>query len=74
MELIAAAPGFKCCDEPLDLRNMAVKKKLASLGITNWEQFHDDTVAPDLRRYFQGFIEAPRCSRTQVRLSDTIDL
>ena len=57
MELIATDPGFKCCDEPLDLRNLAVKKKLASLGITTWEQLHDDAAASDLRQYFQDFID-----------------
>ena len=57
MELIATEPGFKCCDEPLDLRNLAVKKKLSSLGITEWEQFYDDAAASDLRQYFQGFID-----------------
>ena len=54
MELIGSQPGFKCCDEPLNLRNSLVRKHL---GMTIWRDLYDDEADKALQAYFQGFID-----------------
>jgi hypothetical protein len=51
MELIWSQPGFKACNEPLDLRNPMVRKYL---GITNWLELYSQEARPALHRYFQA--------------------
>jgi hypothetical protein len=55
LELIWTQPGFKHCDEPLNLRDPQVRK---NLGINQWKDLYTDACAlPALERYFRGFQE-----------------
>lgn len=51
MELIWSQPGFKACNEPLDLRNPMVRKYS---GITNWLELYSQEANPALYQYFQA--------------------
>jgi hypothetical protein len=51
MELIWSQPGFKACNEPLDLRNPMVRRYLR---ITNWLELYNHNASPALHRYFQA--------------------
>jgi len=50
-ELIGTQPGFKSCDEPLNLRNSNVSREL---GIGDWEDLYDECCEALIARYFQG--------------------
>jgi hypothetical protein len=56
MELIWSQPGFKCVNEPLDLRNPLVRN---ALDISDWEELH--ALPPEalakLHSYFEGYCE-----------------
>lgn len=52
MELILTQPGFKPCTEPLDLRNLDVRRHLP---LADWAALYDDAALPVLERYFDGF-------------------
>jgi hypothetical protein len=54
MELIWSQPGFKCCNEPTDLRNPYVRKHL---GISDWQSLYDEAADECLRNYFEGFCQ-----------------
>jgi hypothetical protein len=54
MELIWSQPGFKCCNEPLNLRKPLVRRYL---GISEWRELGNQTASTALHRYFQGFCE-----------------
>ena len=51
MELIWSQPGFKCCDEPLNLRHPAVRR---ATGIDSWLEMDSDAGAAKLDRYFRA--------------------
>lgn len=50
MELIWSQPGFKCCDEPLNLRHPAVRR---ATGIASWDEILSETGAAKIERYFR---------------------
>lgn len=52
MELIRTQPGFKSCEEPLNLRNPDVQQHL---GFDQWQQLYDDNASEQLHPYFAGF-------------------
>ena len=52
MELIWSQPGFKCENEPLNLRNPLVRKHL---GIESWEELYSETATDKLKTYFSGY-------------------
>lgn len=52
MELIRTQPGFKSCEEPLNLRNPDVGQHL---GLTDWDQLYDENAANYFHTYFEGF-------------------
>jgi len=52
MELVQTQPGFKTCDEPLDLRNPFVR---AHSGLTEWVQLYRSADLPTIAAYFDGF-------------------
>ena len=52
MELLRTQPGFKSCEEPLNLRNPDVQQYF---GSHNWCQLYDETVSKHLHAYFEGF-------------------
>jgi hypothetical protein len=54
MELIWTQPGFKHCNEPLNLRNPSVRKHL---GITRWTELCNEEATIALRKYFRAFCE-----------------
>lgn len=54
MELIWTQPGFKFCDEPLDLRNALVRQHL---GIAEWQDLYDQNAALALQDYFRAFCD-----------------
>lgn len=49
MELIWSQPGFKTCNEPLDVRKLQIQKHL---GINGWVDLYDRSSTPKLQRYF----------------------
>jgi hypothetical protein len=51
MELIWSQPGFKACNEPLDLRNPMVRRYLR---INNWLELYSQDASPVLHLYFQA--------------------
>ncbi len=57
MELIATQPGFKCCNEPLNLRNPLVYRYLSSKGISDNEEFYQPEAEHVLKEYFQSIID-----------------
>lgn len=55
MELIWTQPGFKHCNEPLNLRNPLVVKEL---GIAKWEDLgNEHTALPFLEKYISGYCQ-----------------
>lgn len=54
MELIWTQPGFKFCDEPLNLRGSLVRQHL---GITEWRALYDESATPALQSYFEAFCD-----------------
>jgi len=54
MELIWSQPGFKTCDEPLDLRNPLVRRHL---GLTKWNDLYSSAATPRLEEYFRAFCD-----------------
>ena len=50
MELIWSQPGFKCCDEPLNLRHPAVQR---ATGIASWREMDSEVGAAKIERYFR---------------------
>lgn len=50
-ELIGTQPGFKSCDEPLNLRNSDVSR---TLGIAEWRALYDPSAEDQICRYFRG--------------------
>jgi hypothetical protein len=52
MELIWSQPGFKFCDEPLNLRNVGVRRYL---GLTDWGALSSKEAEAALATYFGGF-------------------
>ncbi len=54
MELIWSQPGFKACNEPLDLRNPMMRRYS---GIANWLELYNQNASPALQRYFQALCE-----------------
>jgi len=53
-ELIGTQPGFKSCDEPLNLRNSNVSREL---GIDDWQDLYDERREPSICLYFQRLHE-----------------
>lgn len=53
MEMIGTQPGFKYCNEPLNLRVTAVRN---NLGLETWEDLYNLTAQPKVENYFNGFI------------------
>lgn len=53
MEMIWSQPGFKSCNEPLDLRNPLVRKHL---GATAWEELYRESADRLLEPYFTKFV------------------
>lgn len=51
MELIWSQPGFKCCDEPLNLRRPAVRR---ATGIDSWHEMESQAGAAKIDRYFHA--------------------
>jgi Sulfotransferase domain len=54
MEWIWSQPGFKYCNEPLNLREPQVRRHL---GISRWEDLFGEAATPKLSRYFAGFCD-----------------
>lgn len=54
MELIWSQPGFRCVNEPFDLRNPHVR---ANLGLTSWEALQSDAHREDVARYMQAYLD-----------------
>ena len=54
MELIWSQPGFKACNEPLDVRSPLVRRYL---GITDWLELYNHSAVPALHKYFQALCE-----------------
>jgi hypothetical protein len=54
MELIWSQPGFKCCDEPLNLRAPFVQRYL---GIAEWQDLYSHNASSLLQNYFQAFCD-----------------
>ena len=54
MELIWSQPGFKYCNEPLNLRNPLVRK---NTGLTQWNQLYDHTYTNQILTYFKKISE-----------------
>ncbi len=54
MELIWSQPGFRCVNEPLDMRNPLVRQ---ALGLESWEALssRDAETHKKLERYFEGY-------------------
>jgi hypothetical protein len=52
MELIWSQPGFKFCDEPLNIRDPLVAR---TLGISDWLHLYHLDALPAIERYFRGF-------------------
>lgn len=52
MEMIWSQPGFKCCNEPTDLRNPYVRSQL---GVADWQSLYGDGASRLLYDYFEGF-------------------
>lgn len=52
MEWIWSQPGFKYCNEPLNLRDPLVRRHL---GVAEWEDLFDRGAERKLHGYFQGF-------------------
>lgn len=53
-ELIWTQPGFKFCDEPLDLRSSRVRQHL---GISEWQDLYNRSATLALQSYFQAFCD-----------------
>jgi hypothetical protein len=51
MELIWTQPGFKFCNEPLDIRNPLVAQHLR---IQTWQELYDPAATAALERYFSA--------------------
>lgn len=51
MELVASQPGFKYCEEPLNLRVEEVRKYS---GITSWAELYEEKADEKYKRYFDG--------------------
>jgi hypothetical protein len=54
MELIWSQPGFKHCNEPLNLRVDLVRRHL---GIDTWEELYSQDATEKLAAYFQNWID-----------------
>jgi hypothetical protein len=54
MELIWTQPGFKSCDEPLNLRSSLVRK---NLGISEWKDLYDQDATLAMESYFRAFCD-----------------
>lgn len=52
MELVWSQPGFKCVNEPFDLRNPLVRKYLK---IDSWEALQESTSLPKVEQYIRGY-------------------
>ena len=50
-EMILSQPGFRDCDQPLDVRNVYVREKL---GIATWDELHDRRADHALKPYLQA--------------------
>lgn len=59
MELIWSQPGFKCCDEPLNLRHPTVRR---ATGISSWQEMDSDIGADKIQRYIQSICSGRRHS------------
>jgi hypothetical protein len=51
MELIWTQPGFKYCNEPLDIRNKLVAE---NLGIRTWQELYSSAASDKIETYFRG--------------------
>ncbi|MFC7300126.1 sulfotransferase [Cognatiluteimonas weifangensis] len=54
MELIWSQPGFKCCDEPLNLRRPAVRR---ASRIASWREMESAAGAAKIERYFRAICD-----------------
>lgn len=54
MELIWSQPGFKCCNEPLNLRKPLIRQYL---GISEWQGLCRQDATQAFYRYFQAICE-----------------
>jgi hypothetical protein len=54
MELIWSQPGFKCCNEPLNLRKPLIRHHL---GISEWQGLCHEDATQAFHRYFQAIWE-----------------
>lgn len=59
MELIWSQPGFKCCDEPLNLRHPSVRR---ATGIRSWQEMDSDVGAEKIERYIHAISSGRRHS------------
>jgi len=66
MELICTQPGFKACNEPLNLRNPAVSRRL---GISRWEELQSSAALPALERYFRAICDGESGFKNPVPFS-----
>ena len=57
MELIRTQPGFKSCEEPLNLRNPEVRHQL---GLIEWSQIYGSGSYAKMNTYFEGFCNGSR--------------
>jgi hypothetical protein len=54
MEMVRTQPGFKSCEEPLNLRNPQVA---AHLGISDWHEMYAPGAERRIRHYVEGFMD-----------------
>jgi len=51
-ELLLTQPGFKCCDEPFNLRNYFARKYL---NMSNWEEIYQPESESKIYKYFSKY-------------------
>ena len=54
MELVCSQPGFRYCNEPLNVRSAEIRR---ISGIGSWEELYSTAAAEKLERYFSGLLD-----------------
>jgi hypothetical protein len=54
MELVCSQPGFRYCDEPLNVRSVEIRRVS---GIGSWEELYSADAGERLERYFTGLLD-----------------
>lgn len=54
MQLITSQPGFRYCDEPLDMRSSEIRKYSC---INDWSELYDAESSVKIKRYFTGLMD-----------------